>query len=98
MAGIGGEPSIEDRMITQEWSAAINNGFSTGGSTLSIPINRTLPYEIIQWGSIYGSFASTANPGVCTGMSDSDSITCARTSGSTSGDAAVYGMVKGVPL
>ena len=95
MAGIN-QASLFDRMITQEWSAAINNGFATGSSNLTTAIDRTKPYWVIQNGSIYGSFASSANPGVVDGMTDDDTVHCIRSSGSTTGDAAVYGIVVGV--
>ena len=86
------------RMVTQEFSAAVNNGFATGNSTLSTPIDLTLPYFINFWGSRFSSTASTANPGVIEGMTDSDTVHCSRSSGSTTGDVAVYGSVTGVPL
>lgn len=85
------------RMVTQEFSAAINNGNATGSSTLSTPIDLTLPYFINFWGSRFGTAANTAAPGTIDGMADSDTVDVSRSSGSTANDVTVFGSVTGVP-
>lgn len=95
MAGIS-QAGLLEKMITQEFSAAINNGNATGASNLTHAIDRTKAYWVGFWGSRFGSAASTANPGVIDSMSSDSQVSVSRSSGSTANDATVYGYVTGV--
>lgn len=79
------------RMITQTGTIAVNSGNATGQSTLTTPIDRTLPHFILWLGSLQGN-----DEIVLTGMSANDKVDATRgTTEAVNGTA--YYSVTGVP-
>lgn len=91
MAGISG-PELLARMVTQYGDIAVNNGFTTGQSTLTIALDRNYPVWLID----HDSPSHGGDEPRLTGMSADDKVDAVRvgTSGNASRRYAVVGVRK----
>lgn len=93
MPGVSRDVDILRRMIAQNGDAAVNNGNSTGTSTVPIPINTSLPYILVSWGSLTGGSDAARIAGI---HANGTPINASRTG--TTGNDNVRWFLIGVPL